>query len=252
MSTYLDFAITDRDELKDWVCTMLGEPLITVEIHDKQLDAAINNSLEEYSRIASMEQDYYAVDLSGYIEDVGVQLPSNVAGIFTFDDQIVFSGNGSNVNMLFSIPNMMWNAGLIPNFAMGKGGGWTTYELAMESLKLTKKMTGGGFQFEYSPRSKTLKLFPDPIKEKVGGVIVVGCHIIRPEEQMYGEQWVKRMTLAQTKIILGQVRGKFSNVQLVGGGSINDDIKSEGIQERDQLREELFTHETGAWGFWVG
>ena len=170
-----------------------------------------------------MEQDYYAAELSGYIEDVGVKLPDNVAGIFTFDDSIVFAGNGSSVNMLFSIPNMMWNAGLIPNFAMGKGGGWVTYELAMESLKLTKRMTGGGFQYEYYLRTKMLKLFPDPIKENVHGRVVVGCHIIRPEDQMYGEQWVKRMALAQTKIILGQVRGKFSGVQLVGGGTLNDE-----------------------------
>jgi len=252
MSTYLDFGIKTRDEFKDWICTMLGEPLITVEVHEKQLDAGIDNAVEEYTRIASMEQDYYAVQLSGYTEGIGVELPENVMGIFTFNDQTVFAGNASSVNMLFSIPNMMWNAGLIPNFAMGKGGGWTTYELAMESLKLTKRMTGGGFQFEYNPRTKLLKLFPDPILEKVEGVIVVGCHIMRPEEQVYGETWVKNMALAHTKIILGTIRGKFQGVQLLGGGTLSDDIKNEGIQERDALREELFARESGAWGFWVG
>lgn len=252
MSTYLDFSVQTRQEFKDWICGMLGEPLITVEIHDTQLDLVINNAVEEFSRMASLEQDYLAVDLEEYVEDVGVTLPSNVAGIFTFNDQTVFSGNGSSVNMLFSIPNMMWNAGLIPNFAMGKGGGWITYELAMESLKLTKRMTGGGFQFEYNPRSKIMKLFPDPIKDDVKGHIVLGCHVLRPEEEMFGEQWVKRMGLAQAKILIGQIREKFTGVQLLGGGNLNTDLKAEGIAERDQLREELQTHETGAWGFWVG
>lgn len=252
MSTYLDFSVQTRQGFKDWICGMLGEPLITVEVHDTQLDLAINNAVEEWSREAPMEQDYYAVDLEGYIEGEGVLLPSNVAGVFTFNDQTVFSGNGSAVNMLFSIPNMMWNAGLIPNFAMGKGGGWITYELAMQSLKLTKRMTGGGFQFEYNPRNKMLKLTPDAAAENVKGHIVVGCHVIRPEDEMFGEQWVKRMGLAQTKIILGQVREKFTGVQLLGGGNLNTDIKAEGIAERDQLREELLTRETGAWTFFVG
>ena len=252
MSTYLDFSVKTRQEFKDWICRMLGEPLITVELHETQLDTAIDNALEEYSRMASMEQDYYAIDLEEYTEDIGVRLPDNVAGVMTFNDQTVFAGDGSSVNMLFSIPNMMWNAGLIPNFSMGKGGGWVTYELAMESLKLTKRMTGNGFQFEYNPRTKLLKLYPDPIKEDVKGHIVVGCNILRPEDQLYGEQWVKRMALAQSKIMLGQIRGKFAGVQLLGGGTLNEDIKSEGIQERDQLREELLTHDTGAWGFMVG
>ena len=78
---------------------MLGEPLITVEIHDTQLDLAINNAVEEWSREAPMDQDYYAVDLEDYVEDTGVMLPSNVAGVFTFNDQTVFSGNGSSVNI---------------------------------------------------------------------------------------------------------------------------------------------------------
>ena len=75
---------------------------------------------------------------------------------------------------------------------------------------------------------------------------------MRPEEQVYGETWVKNMALAHTKIILGTIRGKFQGVQLLGGGTLSDDIKNEGIQERDALREELFARESGAWGFWVG
>jgi hypothetical protein len=69
---------------------------------------------------------------------------------------------------------------------------------------------------------------------------------------MYGEQWCKRMALAQTKIMLGQIRGKFNGVQLLGGGTLNDDIKAEGIQERDALREELHLHEGVTVNFWVG
>lgn len=250
MSDFLNFSVQTRDDFKDWILTMLGEPLITVELTDKHLEIAINNATEEFSKWVTQEQQYFGVDLSGYVQGVGYTMPSNVTGIFAFSDDFIYARGG--INTLFSIPNLMWNAGLIPNFAVGKGDGWVTYELAMESLKLNKWMTGKGFQFEYNPRSKQLTLIPDPIMEKVDGVIVCGCYTLRPESQQYGESMCRRLALAEAKIMLGQIRQKFDGVQLLGGGNLNAGIKDEGIAERDALLAEIRTTEGGPAGFWVG
>ena len=250
MSTYLDFSVQTREEFRDWIITMLGEDLTTVELTQKQLDVCINNAVEEFTKWVSQEQNYYAMNLEEYEEDLGHRMPDNVTGCFSLDDNYVYARGG--VNTLFSIPNAMWNAGLIPNFTAGKGSGWTTYEMAMESLDLTRIMTGKGFWFEYNPRTKYVKLVPDPVKENLSGYVIFGTFTIRPETQQYGESWVRKYALAEAKILLGTIRGKFDGVQLLGGGNINASIKEDGISERDKLIEDIRLQESGPYGFFVG
>lgn len=256
MSTYLDFSVKTREGFKSWILTMLGEPLITVELHDTQLDVCINNAVEEFTKYVSQEQEYLAVNLNDYDSTAGgVTLPSNVQGVFGLDDDI--NGAGAS-DVLFSVPNQMWNAGIYPFFNNGQAScqGWITYELAMEAVDFAKYMTGKGYQFDYNPRNKLLTLYPDPTKSDGSrinnGYIVLGCYTIRPETMQYGESWVRRYALAEAKIILGAVRGKFEGVQLLGGGTVDSSIRDQGISERDQLMEELRVQEAGPYGFFVG
>ncbi|HPM74224.1 MAG TPA: hypothetical protein PLA71_00715 [Saccharofermentans sp.] len=252
MSTYLDFGVKTRDNLKRWILHMLGAPLIRVELTEDQVDFCIDNAIELFSKYADMGSDHYAIDLEEYVEGVGVQLPSNVVAVHALEENDVSMGKG--INTLFSVPNQLFNSGTtaIPGSSMFRqAGGWVTWDLSMQYIELLKKMTGGGFQFEYNPRTKYLKLTPDPKKAGHYGHIIVSCHILRPEEQMNGEFWVKRYALAECKILLGTIRSKFQGTQLLGGGSINAEIGSEGKEERDKLEEELRATEGGIYGFLV-
>lgn len=251
MSTYLDYSVKTLEEFKTWILAMLGEPLVTVELTNDQLDVCINNALELFTKYVSQDEEYYVCDLSGYTSGVGIVLPSNVVSVFAMEDSDVTSHG--NVATLFSIPNSMWNAGVLPQFS-GKGtGGWITFELALEYLKFIKKFIGGGgFTFNYNPRNKMLKLVPDPIKEKITGKLVLGCWVIRDESMQYGEYWVKHYALAEAKIMLGTIRSKFSGVQLLGGGQVDTSIKADGIAEREKLREELRRQESTPYGFFAG
>ena len=251
MSTYLNFAITTREEFKNWIQRKLGYPLVTIEITDDQLDDCINDAIEEFTKWCPQEQQYYAADLSEYDSVSGIQLPSNVAGIFSFDDDGTARSDG--INTLFTAENTLWNAsgGTWP-FA-GGGGSWIDYHIAMDNIKLTKYMTGKGYQFEYNSTTQYMTLYPDPValSATTDSYIVLGTYVIRPEDQQYGESWVKRMGLAEAKITIGNIRSKFEGVQLLGGGTINTDIKQEGLAEKEALLQEI-KDEYPAFGFWVG
>src|SRR5574343_1252633 len=106
MSTFLDFSVKTREQFKTWILTMLGSPLITIELHDDHLEVAINNAVEEYTKFIAQEQEYICIDLTTYVKDSGFILPSNVQGVFNVSDQDI---NSQSVNMLFSVPNAMWN-----------------------------------------------------------------------------------------------------------------------------------------------
>ena len=251
MSSYLDFGIKTREEFKGWILRTLGYPLTQCELTDDQLEDSINDAVEEFTKWVVQEEQFIAIPLTGYVEDEGFEMPGNVAGVFSFNDDGAIRSDG--INTLFTVENAFWNAtgGAWP---MMSPGGWTTYHIAMSSIELTKRMTGGGYQFSFNPRTKILKLNPDPVKigsDVLKSWVVVGCYILRPEDQQYGESWVKRMALAQAKIRMGNIRSKFEGVQLLGGGSINSSIKDEGISERDALLEEI-KQEYPAIGFYIG
>lgn len=243
MSSYLNFSVQTREQMKTWILTELGEPLITVELHDTQLEQAINNALEEFSKWATFEKDFYPCNLSQYTESSGYLLPSDTVAVWEIQDDLLPAGG---ISTLFSIPNAMWNAGVWPSFQGGVG--WDQFHISMQAVDLCKIMTGKGYKFEYNPRTKYLKLDPDPIKEsRAGGgyattdlgYIIVNRWVMRPEDQQLGESWVRRYALADSKEKLGRIRTKFSNVQLLGGGTIDTSVLQEGIEDKKALLEEL-------------
>lgn len=251
MSDFLNYSIQTRQEFKDWILRQLGYPLVTIELTDDHLEDCINEAVETFTKYCSQEAEYLAMDLSGYISPSGFILPSNVVSIFQINDEGATTF-GNDVNRLFSIPNVMMNTGMLAVPTPGENWNWINYDMSMHYLDLTRRMMGGGFQFEYNPRNKYLRLYPDPIKEGITGWIVFGCNVIRPETSQYGERWVKRYALALAKIILGTVRGKFDSVQLVGGGMLSKEIKQEGITERDDLIVKLREEEDGVYRFFIG
>lgn len=239
MATYASFQIQDYDTMVEWIKTQFGYPLIQVELTDDMIRKCINDAVEVYTEYVTYDEQYLGLDLSTYQEDTGIQLPSNVCGIFSLHDE----GTGGNVNTLFSIPNQMWNAGTYPIQKIGGAGGagqWISYEIAMQGLKMTRIMLGGGYHWNFNERTKYLKLTPDPAKEGVGeNYIVVGCYTTRDEDQVYGERLCKRLALAYCKKILGKVRGTFQNVPLLAGANVNETIGEEGDNEEEALMEEL-------------
>jgi hypothetical protein len=248
MSNYLNFSVTTQDELCNWILRSLGHPLVQVELHEDHLRDAMNDAIEEFTKFMPQDRKYLALNLEDYDEDNGFVLSELVTGIFAIEDGFLNGASSSTgINTLFSVPNTMWNAGMIPAMGFGgSGGSWIDYEAAIQYLDLTKRMTGSGagsgsFYFNYNERERRLILTPNPIKQSVKGYIALGVNMIRPDDQQYGESWVKRYALALCKIKLGLVRSKYQgSVQLLGGGQLDTSIKDEGYTEKSELEEELW------------
>ena len=73
-STFLHPAIKSKRELIDWVMTMLGYPLVTVELRDNHYDAAIQNALDLYSKYATFSRKYLLKSSNEYVPMVGIDL----------------------------------------------------------------------------------------------------------------------------------------------------------------------------------
>jgi hypothetical protein len=108
--------------------------------------------------------------------------------------------------------------------------------------------------YRFDPKNQNLRIIPEPISDQTY-LGIVGCYIERPVKDLINERWIYRYALALCKIIVGNVRGKYSGTNLFGGGQVNyNDFMSQGITERDSLENELkntYEDVTGAM-FFIG
>ena len=233
---------TTKDEFQSWILRQLGYPLISVELTTDHLNDAIDNSICEYVEYATDDIQFYCINFSDYVENVGMVLPKNIIGIKDLNSNVIGPG-GQGAGKIDNYMNdlLMNGAVSFPMFGRGGGGGWLGYELSMQYLNLSQRMLGGDYDFTFNYRTRTIKLIPDPVTTDnvESGYAVLHVNSVNADEVQYGDNWVKRMALALSKVTLGTIRSKFMDMHLPGGGRIDTTIREEGIKERDELHAEL-------------
>lgn len=252
-STYLHPGIHTLKELKDWVLIKLGHPLLTVELTDEQLDSCVADAIATYSKYCYLEEKYLTVNLRYYNPcppNDGLDLKDfNIVSVkdISFQRDNMFGMYGDQ----FFGPYAYFGQGASglgsPMFGFGSGnpvGGWVTYHNVMEFFDLCKRMTGSNPDWSYDRRTKILKLMPRPRHLDRDQFALLTCNVEPPIEEFYGNEWVRRLVLAEAKILLGTVRKKFQNITLVGGGSIDTSIGDEGKEEKQHLMEEIIKQES--------
>ena len=80
-------------------------------------------------------------------------------------------------------------------------------------------------------------MYPEPGGNRFYGVI--SCYLERAIRDVIMEQWVYEYAMALSMITIGRVRGKFGNVSLLGGGALNYDILTEGMEKKTELEAKL-------------
>lgn len=247
-STWLNPGIKNIEQLKDWVLTKLGYPLITVELTDSQLNTCIADAISLYSKYAYTPEKYLIVNTKFYVPGVGINLMDyNIMSIkdisFQRDNLFGMAGN----DMFFS-PYAFFGQGVgSPAFGLGSQsyvGTWTTYHNIHEWFDVTKRMMGSNPSFQYDRRAKILKLMPEPKCNRSDNFILLTCNQEPPIEDYYGNEYVRRLVLAEAKILLGTIRKKFQNINLVAGGSIDTSIGDEGKEEKAAILENIIKEES--------
>lgn len=269
-STFINPSIDSKKKLKDWVLTMLGYPLVTVELTDSQFEVCILNALDVYTKYAYFEEKYLMVDANNYDPKTGLDVSfwkvAVVKEVTTMKDRVW--GVGFGTDMLFGWPAFMKGAvGGGPYFGSTRTagsfnytGGFVTYHNLMEFKELAERMTGSNPDWTFDRVHQRLLLMPPPPpppRPDVNGHrrpnwILLTCELEPPLDELYGNEYVRRLVLAYAKILLGTVRKKFSSVQLVGGGQIDTSIGDEGREELNSIMEKIRAEEARGNFFYIG
>lgn len=249
-SSYIDPAVKSLKQLKDWVFISLGYPLVTVELTDEQLDYCVATGLELYTKYAYFPPKYLTIDLGRYEHGRGINLKClNIASVkeVSFPRDNLFAQGGD----LFWSPYAYMGQGQGAMPFSGRAnlptmGNWVTWHAVNEYLELVQRCTGSNPDFQYSKETGYLRLMPEPHCRKHNNWMLVTAQCIPPYEELYGNEYVRRIIRAEAKILLGTIRKKFQNVQLIGGGTIDTTIGDEGKEELDKIKEEIITAESKA------
>ena len=165
-----------------------------------------------------------------------------VIDVFSFEE-----GSSTGVNTLFTIEQTLAQQTYF-SYAMGKYGfdlvSWYTLK---EWLDTRKKMLGQMWHVRFDDRTQRMYIIPNPAgRNRAKFYGLVGCYVEKPLVSVLKELWVQKYATALTKITLGRIRGKYAGTGLFGGGTVNyQDILTEGLQERAELEEQLYTGAAG-------
>ena len=276
-STNFNSIITSYDALAQRIRRQMGEPLVNVEIANEQIYDNIAQAMEFFTKYAGYTEEFLVFDSRKYTRGVGLnvatlinQTPemykSQTVGLsagYDYDlesyrrvlDCFSFTyGETTGINTLFTLEQAMaqqiYSSYMVGNF----GFDLTTWEVLKGFIDTRNKVLAMTPHYRFDPKNQNLRIIPEPIPEQTY-LGVVGCYIERPIKDLINERWIYRYSLALCKIVVGNVRGKFSGTNLFGGGSVNyNDFMSQGIQERDALEVELkntYEDVTGAM-FFIG
>ena len=160
-------------------------------------------------------------------------------------------GSSSGINTLFTIEQTLAQQTYF-SYAMGNYGfDLISWYVLKNWLEVREKLLAQRRHITFDPRTQYMVMYPPPRTPGSGSRFygVVACHVERPLRDIIKEPWVYQYALALSKISLGNIRGKYQNVQMFGGGSINfNDILSQGLEEKRNLEAQLFSGASPGFG----
>lgn len=235
-----------KSQLKDFILLMLGAPVVTIELDEQQLDAAVDLALQVLEEWAPREffryyvfntipgQSIYEMPADvGYIRNVFYK----ETGTFAFQS----SDLGGALPVEYFYPGGAYasiQGGLIDPVQpiWGRMGEWSLYKGYEQTYSRLASNLGG---WEWYGGYQHIKLYPIPYRNHRVVVHYLQKNMDWPRVQSVMQEGA----LAYAKIMLGRIRSKIKNPPGPGGGVQldGDTLLTEGNQDLKDWKEQLIT-----------
>jgi hypothetical protein len=249
-------AITQKQEIFDYVTAFLGGGMVDVELDPIHYETALAKALSKFRQRSdnSVEESYVFLETS---EDQNeYTLPKEVIEVRKiFRRSIGSRTGGGDGGTMFEPFNMAYtNTYLLSGSNMG---GLATYDMFSQYQELVGRMFGSFIEFKWNSATKKITLLQRP---RTNENLLLMCYNYRPDEQLLvdyqAQQWIKDYTLASCKYMLGEARSKFATIAGPQGGSTlnGNDLKNEAMQEMEKLEQDVIQQVAGGvgYGFTIG
>lgn len=276
--------IDSEEKLLDYVRTMLGEPMIKVDVSNDQILLLIDDTVRKFSDFAYGGEQRIAFIVDGredtqdYVLDRRVQAVLSVS----FGNSLGASSYGSGAGGINLGPG--WGTigiGYVPHITMqgevsslstgGNGAcstvtggvaggvsqgsrsdGLSSAYASLAQRDTLQSMFGRGANFEFNSNTKVLRVF-EPLGNASFVVEASAEYVPNPEfDEVYAHPWVKDYVVASTRRLWSTVTGKYTQ-SLVGGAEINyDKMQTEAEAMIERLDEDLLNKYSEALGIFSG
>ena len=149
-------------------------------------------------------------------------------------------GSSSAMSSLFAFETAM-AATTYYNYQFSMRGFDLTSWTAMNMWRKDRdKLLATKHSWNFDPHTQYFTLSPQPRKDRERFFGVLHCYVEQPLRDVIKSPWVWRYALALCKIIIGTVRSKWGDVQLLGGGVISGNtLLQAGETEKKELEQQL-------------
>jgi len=223
--------------IQDFVLARLGFPVVRVELTEFQVQTAIDEAISKL--------DYHAPDwcsqFCSFATSAGValyELPQVVMNNFRTaiyrKNLLSIAQSEGTLEFDFFIKYFQDNF-LFRDFSVGD------YYLTMQHLEMIRKILGNDGTFNVI-NGRYLNISPTPTSlfyEVIVEFKALDTTTLHP----YFINWIQKFSLAISKVILGQIRGKYQTLPSpAGGAQLNGDaLIQQGNEEQTKLIEDLMT-----------
>lgn len=225
--------LTSREDLKNYCLRNLGSPVVTVNVHDDQIDDRISEALSYFHKfhMDGVENKFYVHTITqDDIDNKFITLPAGVIDIVrlveTTDD--TFYHTLKRRQALDLMRN--GNANVID------------WYLLKENLDVIKYVFASGTQIRHS-RVLNKVTMPLEFHKMVPGESIVVMEVYQSVGEVAGvfnDIWIKEFTTQLIKRQWGTNLKKLKGVKMPGGIEIDgQSIYDEAEQEIEKLKEEL-------------
>jgi len=248
--------ITDLTQMKNYVLSQLGWPVINIEVSNDQLEQTIIDVIVDFNRYNYDEgsyRDYFLFQTSAGQMDYPISSCREYGTSATLENvqhawelSIAFGADG--INTLFSPTHILLydqyvNQGGYPGGPGSIGGTGltlTNYSTAMVYLDMINEMFGKMYQVDYLPGREVIRITPIP-SEALVGVLIFWKR--ERAEYLYNNPLIKKVSVARTGIRWARNLMKYGGT-MPDGLTINASEMLSEYKEMDEKWTERFWDES--------
>lgn len=255
MATRIDqVGYNDRQEIIEEISLRLADGMVDVELDRAHYDIAINKAIQKYRQLSSGSVEEAIIFIQTTAGVVEYTLPDEVIDVKRLYRRGIGtnSGGGTNFDPFDVAFNNMYM------LQAGQIGGLAVFDAFAQYKETIGRIFGSEYNFTFNRNSKQLTILRNVNHAED---IAVGVNNFIPEsvliKDVYASDWLSNYALAQSKLMLGEARSKFTGGLPGPGGAIQlngDALKNEALGELEQLISGIHNMEEGnsPLGFVIG
>lgn len=241
--------MTARDKIIKNTELRLGGQMVDVELDPEHYNLAVDKALEKFRQRSenAVEEDFMFLEIE--TDRDTYKLPDEIISVKDIYGR-VSGGIGSGVEFEPFEANY-WNTYLL---GAGRTGELATYDFLAQHHETLGRLFGAEYTYTWRPQNHTLRLHRRP---RAPRPVYLHVYKYRDEEDLltdvYAKPWLDDYVLAQSKLMLGEARGKFATVAGPQGGTTlnGEQLKADALNELAQLDEDLKMYKDGSAGLGI-